>query len=327
MLSAMSTSLSGRGDFGQTFGGLEESRRAAEQQQLTQAANVEMNIYKMMQEQVAAGNKEAAATHNAITKVVGDDPMLYTQVLSELERDPESVTSRNVDSKVMKILAERGVVPTTTKKERLALKKAEADVRKTEADILKTEADIAAPPKAPTGYRFTRAGDLEPIPGGPAAAKQEKIEEAKKAKAQQAEVKADIVVNKVNEALNFLTDKEEEDFLVPTGFVGGVTSAIPGTDAFQLEKMLETVQANLGFDTLQQMRDASPTGGALGQVSERELSLLTSALTNLNIGQNTEILKKNLEDVKRHYNNWLRTVKKAGTQKQDKPLEDPLGIR
>jgi len=124
-----------------------------------------------------------------------------------------------------------------------------------------------------------------------------------------------------------LTDKEEEDFLVPTGFVGGVTSAIPGTDAFQLEKMLETVQANLGFDTLQQMRDASPTGGALGQVSERELSLLTSALTNLNIGQNTEILKKNLEDVKRHYNNWLRTVKKAGTQKQDKPLEDPLGIR
>ena len=40
---------------------------------------------------------------------------------------------------------------------------------------------------------------------------------------------------------------------------------------------LELIQANLGFSELQDMRDASPTGGALGQVSERELGLLIKA--------------------------------------------------
>ena len=40
---------------------------------------------------------------------------------------------------------------------------------------------------------------------------------------------------------------------------------------------LKLIQANLGFDELQKMRDASPTGGALGSVSDKEVDFLINA--------------------------------------------------
>ena len=51
---------------------------------------------------------------------------------------------------------------------------------------------------------------------------------------------------------------------------------VPGTEAQATAAKLDTIKANIGFDKLQKMRDASPTGGALGQVSERELGFLQS---------------------------------------------------
>lgn len=58
-----------------------------------------------------------------------------------------------------------------------------------------------------------------------------------------------------------------------TGY-GVVLAKLPNTDARKLENYLTTIKANVGFDKLQSMRDASPTGGALGQVSEMENRLL-----------------------------------------------------
>lgn len=74
-------------------------------------------------------------------------------------------------------------------------------------------------------------------------------------------------------------------------------SKIPGTDAADLKRVITTLQALLSFDTLQDMRNASKTGGALGQVSERELDLLGSTVANLNIGLSSDILQQNLQYV------------------------------
>ncbi len=49
------------------------------------------------------------------------------------------------------------------------------------------------------------------------------------------------------------------------------------------------------------MREASPTGGALGSVSERELSQLNAALGSISQKQSPEQLKKNLLKIKDHY--------------------------
>lgn len=86
-----------------------------------------------------------------------------------------------------------------------------------------------------------------------------------------------------------------------TGAIGRIMSLIGGTDANDLQARLETIKGNIGFDKLQRMRDASPTGGALGQVSQMELGQLNASLGNLNIDQSPEQLKQNLLDVRRYY--------------------------
>jgi hypothetical protein len=80
-----------------------------------------------------------------------------------------------------------------------------------------------------------------------------------------------------------------------TGFTGSITSAVRGSPAFDLKNNLQTLEATAAFDTLQNMRDNSPTGGALGQVSERELDLLKAAYSNLSNSQSYEQLMQNLE--------------------------------
>ncbi len=83
-----------------------------------------------------------------------------------------------------------------------------------------------------------------------------------------------------------------------SGFVGTQLSKIPGTKATDLKKTIDTIQANLGFQELQTMRDNSPTGGALGNVTERELELLTAAKENLSNSQTPEQLRDNLANLK-----------------------------
>lgn len=86
-----------------------------------------------------------------------------------------------------------------------------------------------------------------------------------------------------------------------TGF-GSYLSGVPGTDAHQLANTLETVKSNIGFDKLQAMRDASPTGGALGAVSEFENRLLQAVYGSLAQSQTDEDLLYNLDRLERTYN-------------------------
>lgn len=83
-----------------------------------------------------------------------------------------------------------------------------------------------------------------------------------------------------------------------TGLTGAATSAIPGTAAHNLKNTLNTIKANLGFDKLQALRDASPTGGALGQVSEMENVLLQSVWGSVEQSQTQEQLVQNLNRIK-----------------------------
>jgi|14BtaG_2_1085337.scaffolds.fasta_scaffold08790_2 hypothetical protein len=93
------------------------------------------------------------------------------------------------------------------------------------------------------------------------------------------------------------------------GLGGAVLSSIPGTEARDVEGLLNTILANLGFDELKAMRAASPTGGALGQVSERENVLLQSAVRSLENSQSPEQIRKNLALVRKHYNRVLNLMK------------------
>lgn len=67
------------------------------------------------------------------------------------------------------------------------------------------------------------------------------------------------------------------------------------TEAGTMESFLSTLQANVGFGELQAMREASPTGGALGQVSEREIAFLQALLGDIEQSRSGDILMYNLE--------------------------------
>lgn len=108
---------------------------------------------------------------------------------------------------------------------------------------------------------------------------------------------------------------------IETGFATGVMSYsgfIPGVPAQKLKALTQTIAGNIGFDKLQAMRDASPTGGALGQVSERELAFLQGVFGNLDTSQTAEELTRNLKLVQFVYNTMI-----FGVNGHDIP--DPTG--
>ena len=93
------------------------------------------------------------------------------------------------------------------------------------------------------------------------------------------------------------------------GVAGKALSFVPGSDAYDVARNIETIKANIGFKELSDMRQASPTGGALGQVAVQELNFLQAAISNLDVGQSPQQLRDNLSKVKKHYNRWLTTIR------------------
>ncbi len=83
-----------------------------------------------------------------------------------------------------------------------------------------------------------------------------------------------------------------------TGMVGDLLSAAKGTPQYDLGQTLNTIKANIGFDTLQNMRNNSQTGGALGQISDMEEKLLQAVNGSLEPGQSAKQLAANLKDIK-----------------------------
>lgn len=78
------------------------------------------------------------------------------------------------------------------------------------------------------------------------------------------------------------------------------------TDAKQMETYVQTLKSNLAFDRLQQMRDRSKTGGALGQVSNIELGLLESSVAALDPGSKN--FKDQLAEVRNQYENFRSSL-------------------
>jgi hypothetical protein len=73
-----------------------------------------------------------------------------------------------------------------------------------------------------------------------------------------------------------------------------------------LSARIDQLKADVAFERLQQMREESPTGGALGNVSNVELNLLQSTLGSLDTIQDPEQLREALENVQKHYVNALK---------------------
>jgi len=112
----------------------------------------------------------------------------------------------------------------------------------------------------------------------------------------------------VSEDLSRLTDliANQGFFTAVTGPMGTVYDLLPATPRRDALRLTDTIKANIGFNRLQQMREASPTGGALGQVSNQELNTLQSVLGSLNLDQSDTQLLYNIERLEGLYNEIMK---------------------
>lgn len=141
-----------------------------------------------------------------------------------------------------------------------------------------------------------------------------KADAKNKGGARQTDPNAGFIVNdEVGIAMDILAEDSNGFFsnlmnldMPAAGGIGNLLkNSLWDSDAKRLKVRLETIQANIGFDKLQNMRDLSPTGGALGQVSERELAFLQQTFGYIDQSATSEDLYYNLARLQYHYNNTI----------------------
>jgi hypothetical protein len=151
---------------------------------------------------------------------------------------------------------------------------------------------IVEDPTAEAGVRFI------PIKGSKAE-KEALAAAGREGVTQQQAAQKEAVISK---SVDFLVEKIDAGglFNLPeAGIVGNVLGTLGiNQDAVDFKNELASVQANVAFDRLQQMRDASKNGGALGSVTEGELDLLMAAYGNIKQSTSPKKLKENLLYIK-----------------------------
>lgn len=163
-------------------------------------------------------------------------------------------------------------------------------------------------PTPPSGYRYAADGQtLEPIPGGPADKKAPTGQDA-----------AGKLVGIIEAIDNAYADSADNGGLGETGFTGGILRDVQGTAAYDLAGKLKKIDADSAFSALQKMREESPTGGALGQITERELDLLKSTVANLDPNLSQEEFVRQLGIAKGVYLDMLRRVDPAKADEIEK---------
>ncbi len=86
-----------------------------------------------------------------------------------------------------------------------------------------------------------------------------------------------------------------------TGLIGSTLANVPGTPQHDLSNILITLKSNVARDMIQQMRENSPTGGALGQVSNYENELLMNTLGALEQSQSAEQFRRNMTRLRNYF--------------------------
>lgn len=155
----------------------------------------------------------------------------------------------------------------------------------------------------PPGYQVERDAQgqplrMTPIPGGPADVEAKE----KAAKLDLTKKQSQTTGNVVLSALDDIDRLMKTATLPTTGALGARVSEIGGTASHDIASALTTIKANISFDRLQQMRAASPTGGALGGVAVEELRALQNSAAAVEQSQSPEQFKLNLGRLREQYN-------------------------
>lgn len=152
--------------------------------------------------------------------------------------------------------------------------------------------------RIPVGYRQTATGDIEPIPGGPTTTTLSPKEiQAREAKFPQANLAVKSFESKSDEVLRDIERLRKHPGLSSiTGVVYGRTPSLTAQGR-EAQALYDKIVSGLQFKELQDMRNASPTGGALGNVSNQEGQQLRQAAGALDRTQEASSVQNELDRI------------------------------
>lgn len=171
---------------------------------------------------------------------------------------------------------------------------------------------VVADPNNPSGYR------MAPIPGGP-----EDTSAKDAARAGMAQTASDTVITAAQRA------REAANNRALGSFGQGIVQRLPWTDSAEVARQGGVLTAMASVENINAMRQASPTGGALGAASDADLKLLRDKGGALD--PNSPYYERDLADYTRML---LRTIhgQKAGDEiferewnKTNPPVAPPTG--
>jgi hypothetical protein len=159
--------------------------------------------------------------------------------------------------------------------------------------------------KPPEGYRWTEAGNLEFIPGGPKdpaniAGTATELPPKVRAKREELYPKATSALRSATRDIDkqIQTAKELRDHPGLDSITGGIegrVGSIRGTST-AAQSLYDNLLAKGTLTSLTQLRAASETGGALGNVSNQDTNLLRNSVGALDQSQPKETFQQRLDD-------------------------------
>ena len=167
--------------------------------------------------------------------------------------------------------------------------------------------------RAPSGYRYTPTGDLEPIPGGPSAAGLTAKEIQKREAVLPQTTQSLKTVNNTMSIIGQTVDRllaNPDGINGITGLVFGVTPAV--TDKARAAKADLEQLKNLAFiQGLTELRAASKTGAGVGNVSNREGDRFENLKASLDRSQSKDDLEAALRRLKAQSEFTIQTMQEA----------------
>lgn len=214
--------------------------------------------------------------------------------------------SKNEQTSLMQNLAAAGLQPGTPEYQKAVLEGTRSGVN----------VDARNMGAIPQGYRVQYDANnnpvsMQPIPGGPAD-----TTKTDASKAENLSTATDVITGAAEKA----RQAYDTATLPVTGLTGRVAGAFPSTNSAEVRRQVETLKSNAKIENLQAMRAASPTGGALGAVSDSENAMLAAKAGALD--PDSPNFARDLADYER---SLLRTIhgKDAGDRIFDATRQKP----
>jgi hypothetical protein len=144
---------------------------------------------------------------------------------------------------------------------------------------------------------------MEEIPGGPVERERIANEESRGRMETLTARQLNPTIDDITTARDLASNKAL-GFVPTTGMFSNIVKMVPfaGQTAIDLGATIDAIGSGVSLENLNQMRQASPTGGALGNVSDKQSALLSEAFGSLRQSTSEELFLYNLARVENSLN-------------------------